>query len=49
MVTSSVSFTIRVTAHLIGQASEAPFTPELLRQAGTLEHPPLQTCHDGEA
>lgn len=43
----SFFFTIGVTAHLIGQASEAPFTPEFLGQAGTLEHSPLQTCHDG--
>lgn len=43
----SFFFTIGVTAHLIGQASEAPFTPEFLWQAGTPEHSPLQTCHDG--
>lgn len=49
LVTSYISFTIGVTAHLIGQASEAPFTPEFLLQAGTLEHPPLQTCHDGHS
>lgn len=43
----SFFFTIGVTAHLIGQAPEAPFTPEFLWQAGTPEHSPLQTCREG--
>lgn len=42
----SFFFTIGVTAHLIGQASEAPFAPEFLWQAGTPENSPLQTCQD---